>query len=586
MTVYRRILVYFRPFLWESILGVLLTLAGIGFNLLKPWPFKVIVDDVLPGKATHAEFVRYLGSVSAPTAILILCLAIVAINFLAGLVNLVMNIVFVKVGLQALLKLRTELYAYLHSLPLKYHDSRRSSDSSFRVAYDSQSIQSLYNKSTFIFQSVFTLISTFLVMLKMDWELTVIALCILPLVVFAIYYYANRVRRQSTTIQERESAVLSTVQEGLSSVRMVQAFGREDFEVEQLRLRAHESLRASLRLTFTTMNSALVVSTLMALGMAAVYYIGSRHVLSGSLTLGSLFVLSSYLQMLYMPIEALTYTVWAMETAAAGATRCFEVLNRADDVPDAPHAKAITSTRGEIAFENVQFGYEESRLILKNINVRIESGQTVAFVGGTGAGKSTLLALVPRFYDPTAGRVLLDGVDLRDLTKKSLRNQISIVLQDTLLFSTTIRENIAYGRPNATEAEIIEAAKRAQAHDFIMQIPEGYQSQVGERGNHLSVGQRQRIGIARAFLKNAPILLLDEPTSALDSTTEAAIMVTIKELMQGRTTLIITHRIATVHDMEKLVVLKNGEVVEIGRGDELVARNGTYAELYHSANLD
>ena len=588
MTVYRRILFYFRPFLWETILGALLTLAGIGFNLLKPWPFKIIVDDVLPGKAVHAAFVHYLGGVSPTMAIVVLCLGIVAINFLAGSVNLVMNMVFVRVGLQALLRLRTEIYAYLHSLPLKYHDSRRSTDSSFRVAYDSQAIQSLYNKSTFIFQSVITLVSTLIVMMKMDWQLTLIALCILPLVISAIYYFANRVRRQSTTIQERESAVLTTVQEGLSSVRMVQAFGREDFEVEQLKLRAHESLRANLRLTFTTMNSALVVSTLMALGVAAVSFIGSRHVLTHThnLTIGDLWVLSSYLQMLYMPIEALTYTVWAMETASAGAIRCFEVLDRADDVPDAPGAKAITSTRGEIAFENVQFGYTESRLILKNINVRVEPGQTVAFVGGTGAGKSTLLSLVPRFYDPTAGNVLLDGVNLRNLTKKSLRNQISIVLQDTLLFSTTIRENIAYGRPDATEAEIVEAARRAQAHDFIMQIPEGYTSQVGERGNHLSVGQRQRIGIARAFLKNAPILLLDEPTSALDSTTEAAIMVTIKELMQGRTTLIITHRIATVHDMEKLVVLKNGEVVEVGRGDELVARNGAYAELYRSANLE
>lgn len=588
MTVYRRILVYFRPFLWESILGALLTLAGIGFNLLKPWPFKIIVDDILPGKSTHAAFERFLGGFSAPTAILILCLGIVVINFLAGSVNLVMNIVFVKVGLQALLRLRTEIYAYLHSLPLKYHDTRRSTDSSFRVAYDSQAIQSFYNKSTFIFQAAITLISTLVVMLKMDWQLTLIALCILPLVIAAIYYFANRVRRQSTTIQERESDVLTTVQEGLSSVRMVQAFGREEFEVEQLKLRAHESLRANLRLTFTTMNSALVVSTLMALGVAAVSYIGSSHVLTHvhNLTIGDLWVLSIYLQMLYSPIEALTYTVWAMETASAGAIRCFEVLDRSDDVPDSPGAKAITSTRGEIAFENVQFAYNESRSILRNINVRIEPGQTVAFVGGTGAGKSTLLSLVPRFYDPTGGRILLDGADLRNLTKKSLRNQISIVLQDTLLFSTTIRENIAYGRPDATEAEIIEAAKRAQAHDFIMQIPEGYTSQVGERGGHLSVGQRQRIGIARAFLKNAPILLLDEPTSALDSSTEAAIMVTIKELMRGRTTLIITHRIATVHDMEKLVVLKNGEVVEVGQGDELVARNGTYAALYRSANLE
>jgi ABC-type multidrug transport system fused ATPase/permease subunit len=289
--------------------------------------------------------------------------------------------------------------------------------------------------------------------------------------------------------------------------------------------------------------------------------------------------------MLYQPLEALTCTTWALEGAAAGAQRCFEVLDQEDDVKDEPGAKEITGTRGELAFDHVDFGYEPSRLILEGIDLEVGSGQTVAFVGGTGAGKSTLLSLAPRFYDPTRGRVLLDGQDLRTLTKKSLRRQISIVLQDTLLFSTTIRENIAYGRPEATEEEIVEAAKRAQAHDFILRMAEGYSAQVGERGGHLSVGQRQRLGIARAFLKNAPILLLDEPTSALDPTTEAAIMETIKELMHGRTTLIITHRIATVHDMGKIVVMKNGRVAEVGAGPELVARGGAYAELYHSANL-
>jgi ATP-binding cassette subfamily B protein/subfamily B ATP-binding cassette protein MsbA len=367
---------------------------------------------------------------------------------------------------------------------------------------------------------------------------------------------------------------------------MVQAFGREEHEIKQLQLRAGESLKANLKLTMTTMNSALIVSTLMAIGIASVYFIAARNVLNASLTIGDLGVLYFYLQALYQPIEALTNTVWGMESAAAGATRCFEVLDRVDEVPDAPNAKPITSTKGEIVLKDVQFGYDEARLILKKINVIVHPGETVAFVGGTGAGKSTLLSLVPRFYEPTGGSILLDGADIRSITKKSLRNQISIVLQDTLLFSTTIRENIAYSRPDATEEEIIEAAKRAQAHDFIMQIPGGYTSQVGERGSHLSVGQRQRIGIARAFLKNSPILLLDEPTSALDPTTEAAIMETIKELMRGRTTLIITHRIATVHDMEKIVVLKHGEVVETGRGDDLVALNGTYAELYRSANLD
>jgi ATP-binding cassette subfamily B protein/subfamily B ATP-binding cassette protein MsbA len=379
--------------------------------------------------------------------------------------------------------------------------------------------------------------------------------------------------------------VLTVVQEGLSSVKMVQAFGRESHEVAQLKKRASESLAANLKLTMTTMNSALIVSTLMAIGTAALYFIAARHILDKTLSIGLLTSLVAYIANLYQPIEALTNTVWGMEGAAAGAQRCFEVMDRQNDVPDAPNAHQITSTKGEIVFENIHFAYDERRPILKNINFRIEPGQTVAFVGGTGAGKSTVLSLVPRFYDPSQGRVLLDGNDLKAIAKKSLRDHISIVLQDTLLFSTTIRENIAYGRPEATEEEIIQAAKQAQAHDFIMTLTDGYKSMVGERGSHLSVGQRQRIGIARAFLKNAPILLLDEPTSALDPNTEAAIMETIKELMKGRTTLIITHRIGTVHEMEKLVVLSHGEIVEIGNGSELLAKEGVYAALYRSANL-
>jgi ATP-binding cassette subfamily B protein/subfamily B ATP-binding cassette protein MsbA len=355
--------------------------------------------------------------------------------------------------------------------------------------------------------------------------------------------------------------------------------------VAQFRTRARHSLEANMKFTGTQMKSSVVISTLMALGTAAVYYLGSIHVLHNQLMVGSLWALSTYLVALYQPLEALTYTTWALEGAAAGAQRCFEVLDQEDDVKDSPDAKAISSTRGEIAFEHVDFGYEPSRLILEDIHLEVGSGQTVAFVGGTGAGKSTLLSLAPRFYDPNKGRVLLDGQDLKSITKKSLRQHISIVLQDTLLFSTTIRENIAYGRPDASEEEIVEAAKRAQAHDFILRMADGYSAQVGERGGHLSVGQRQRIGIARAFLKDAPILLLDEPTSALDPTTEAAIMETIKELMRGRTTLIITHRIATIHDMSKIVVLRHGRVVEVGAGPELVARGGAYAELYHSANL-
>lgn len=587
MNIYARTIRYFRPFALATAGGVGLTLVSIGFNLLKPWPFKFIVDGVLDSSAGTAEtrvlLKEWFGATSPSLVVFWLCLAMVLISLLAGLVNLGSNYLFVRVGLQSLLKLRTDLYTALQNLPLKFHDSRRSADSSFRVAYDSQSIQTIYNKGfATVLSSVVMLVATFFVMVRMNWPLTLASLAILPPVVWAIRFYAVRVRNQSTDIHERESDLLTIAQEGLSQIRMVHAFGRESFEVDQFRRRASRSLEANMKLNMTSVASALVVGTLMAAGTALMYYIGSLQVMNpaASFTLGDLLVFSSYLLMLYQPLEQLTYTAWALEGAAAGAQRCFEVLDRQDDVPDAPDAVDLKGVRGRIEFAGVGFGYTEDRGVLQDINFTIEPGQTVAFVGGTGTGKSTLLSLVPRFYDPTGGTVSLDGRDLRSITKKSLRSHIGMVLQDTLLFSTTIRENIAYGKPGATDAEIEEAARKAQALDFIQRMPKGFDSPVGERGGHLSVGQRQRIGIARAFLKNAPILLLDEPTSALDPSTEHAIMGTILELMKGRTTLIITHRLTTIHGLGRIVVLKNGSVVEDGSGAELVARGGAYAALY------
>ena len=578
MSIYRRVLRYYRPFWGQTVFGLVLTLFGIGLNLLKPWPFKIIVDDFLRTNGTARNDWRLW--------IPLLCLALVVIQLFWGIINWITNYLFVKMGLQALLKLRTDLYSYLQSLSLKYHDMRRSSDSSFRVAYDSQSIQTIYNKGfTNIFGSTITLAGTFVIMVRLDWQLTLLSLAIVPPVVGAIYFFAHRIRCESTLIQERESAILAQVQEGLSSIRMVHAFGREEFEVGQFYQQASQSLQANLRLTLTNVNSALVISTLMVVGTAAMYYVGTLHVLAGTLTLGSLLVFSAYLLMLYQPLESLTYTAWAMEGATAGAKRCFEVLDGQDDVVDSPEAIAIAETKGALRFQNVSFGYTQDRHVLHRVDLAISPNQIVALVGGTGAGKSTLLSLVPRFYDPTEGSIAIDGRDLRVMTKKSLRAQIAIVLQDTLLFSTTVRENIAYGRPDATEEEVVDAARRAQADDFIRRLPNGYANPVGERGGHLSVGQRQRIGIARAFLKNAPILLLDEPTSALDPATEAAIMETIKALMLGRTTLIATHRLATIHNCDQIVVLEHGRIVEQGRGAELVAGGGVYANLYTSGKF-
>lgn len=590
MSIYLRTLRYFRAYTGQTIIAIALMTAGIGFNLLAPWPFKYIVDGVLQSKsssgvASSREVITHWFGWTTPTgAVLALSGVLVVITLLAGLVNLISNALLIRIGLKALLHLRTQLYSCLQALPLQFHDARKSSDSSFRVAYDSQSIQTIYNKGfATIFSAIVTLVSALVIMVRMDWKLTLASMLIIPPLYWAIRHYGDRIRYESTTIQERESDLLASTQEGLGAIRVVQAFGRESFEVLQFVRNATRSLEANFGLQMTSMQSALVVTTLIALGTSAMYCVGSIQVLDGKLSLGDLLVFVAYLTTLYQPVQQLTYTAWALEGAAAGAQRCFEILDREEETKDTPGAVDIPAAKGEITMSGVVFHYDPKAPVLSGIDLSIAQGETVAFVGGTGAGKSTLLSLVPRFYDPSAGVVRLDGHDLKSLTKASLRSQIGMVLQDTLLFSSNIRENIAYGREGATETEIIEAAKKAQAYDFIMAQPQGFDTPVGERGGHLSVGQRQRIGIARAFLKNAPILLLDEPTSALDPSTEKAIMETIAELMRGRTTLIITHRLSTIHHLGRVVLLENGRIAEQGTGPELLTLQGSYAKLYHAA---
>ncbi|MGE5219858.1 MAG: ABC transporter ATP-binding protein [Chloroflexota bacterium] len=592
-SVYLRTLVYFRAFTGQTLLAIILMSAGIGLNLLKPWPFKYIVDGVLSSDASHgsaearAVIAKWFGWSNAPGAVLALCGTLVFISLLSGVVNFLAHALLIRIGLKALLHLRTQIYSCLQALPLRFHDARRSVDSSFRVAYDSQSIQTIYNNGfANTYAAVITLIGALLIMFPMNWQLTLVSMAILPPVVWAVRYYGDRIRKGSTTIHERESELLATAQEGLASIRTVQAYGRESFEVEQFVGHAMRSLEANFRFNMISLRSTLVVGILMALGLAVMYGAGSLEVLQGELSLGDLLIFVAYLTTLYQPIEQLTYTAWAVEGAAAGAQRCFEVLDRQEATSDTPGAIAITSAKGEISFKGVSFAYDGKAPVLSCVDLAIAPGETVVFVGGTGIGKSTLLSLVPRFYDPTSGIVCLDGHDLKTLTKASLRAQIGIVLQDTLLFSSSIRENIGYGREGASDAEIIEAAKQAQAYDFIMAQPLGFETPVGERGGHLSVGQRQRIGIARAFLKNAPVLLLDEPTSALDPVTEKTIMSTVVKLMRGRTTLIVTHRLAIAHHLGRVVLLENGRIAEQGTGPELLAAGGLYAQLYRAAQLE
>jgi len=583
MTLYRRVIGYYRPYLGTIFSSLILLVIGVNFSLLKYWPVRWVMNRVVTVGPTGTV---HLGSLAMNPyeASLFAALTMFAIYVLAGLLGFWRNYVSIEVGLKALLQLRTQLYSYLQYLPLHFHDQRRSGDSTFRVAYDSQAEQTYFNRGfDTIFGSVVTLLTTFAYMFAMDPVLAGVSLLILPPLWLTIYLFSARVRRQTTTLQQEESDVLARASEGLTSIRIVHAFGQEEFEVSEFAREARESYTANLNLTITNAVSSLAVSTVMAAGLSLVLYVAAVHILEHRLNVGDLFLFLTYVGMLYQPLEQLSYTAWALEGAAAGMQRVFEILDAPDAVPETPGAKKIGRVRGAIAFENVGFAYEAAHPILRDISLKIEPGQTVALVGGTGAGKTTLLSLVPRFYDPGAGRVLIDGTDVREATKKSLRSNISVVLQDTLLLSGTVLENIAYGRPDATPAEIRAAAAAAQADAFISLLPRGYDTPVGERGVRLSGGQKQRIGLARAFLKNAPILLLDEPTSALDLATEAEIMGTLDALMRRYTTLIVTHRLSTIHHVDRIYMLERGQVVEQGTGEELLALNGAYAKLWYSA---
>ena len=554
----------------------------IALNLLKPWPVKWLIDNVLTDR--QGGVIRWHGfSFSPQGAILCAAVSMVAIHLFSSLFSLTNNYLNVFVSLRALLLLRTQVYSYLHHLPLHFHDQRRSGDSTARVVYDSQGIQTFFNSGfAGVLNAVVTLTAAFLVMVRMDPPLALLSFSVAPFLWGTIYCFSKRVREQSRVFHQEESDVVAKAAEGLTSIRVVAAFGRERQEVTEFKKEARQSVSANLQLTRTNIVSSLIVGTIMAAGTAGVLYLAAQHVLSGRLKVGDIWIFLTYLGMLYSPLEQLIHTVWALEGAAASMQRVFEILDAEDSVPETRNGRRLPLARGEIDFKNVHFSYEPNHPILRGVTLRIRQCQTVALVGATGSGKTTLLSMVPRFYDPSAGEVLVDGINVREVTKRTLREQMSVVLQDTLLLSGTVSDNIAYGRAGATRREIRAAAVAAQAHDFIMSLPQQYQTPVGERGVRLSGGQKQRIGIARAFLRNAPIVLLDEPTSALDLQTESEIMGSLHSLMRHQTTLIVTHRLTTIHHVDWIYVLERGQVVEQGTGPELLNQQGLYAKLWQA----
>ena len=573
-------------------IGLLVLFAGSGIALLQPWPLKLVVDSVLGSHDAPAAIADLTNLVSqlAPAALadqkfvllLVLCTGILLIQLLMGGLTVLSTYILIAIGLRMVFRLRCRLFDHLQRLSLAFHDTTKVGDSLYRVTWDTYCVQALFHSGLITaLTASFTLLGIAGIMLFVDWLLTLVALAIAVPLLILIQKLDRPMRERSLRAAERDSDISTRVQETLSSIRAVQAFGREAAENQRFGHHADASLRAKLRLTVLQSGSQAMVSLLLAVGTAAVVGIGAWRVLQGVLTVGDIVLLVSYLAMLYKPLETLASTAATVQGAAAGAGRVFGILDHTPKVRDKTGAIPLPArTAGPIVFDQVSFAYDEGKQVLKEVFLEIPAGQTVAFVGPSGAGKTTLANLAMRFYDPTEGRLTLNGRDLQSLTLESLRRNIALVLQEPVLFSSTIRENIAYGRPEATNEEIEAAAQAAGAHDFIQALRQGYETQIGERGVTLSGGQRQRLSIARAFLKDAPILILDEPTSALDSTTEQQVLEALQRLMKDRTTLIIAHRLSTVRDADQIVVLQDGRIAERGTHTDLVRLGGHYARLY------
>jgi len=566
--------------LW-ALLQVCLTTA---LELLKPWPIKFIIDSVLGSQPTPAG----LGGSWSPGALLLTaCIALVLIYAALGGLTVLTNYTTIRIGQRMVRDLRSDLYAHLHRLSMAFHSRAQAGDLLYRVTADTFALQALTMNCLFPAATALVLLGGMAaIMFHLDRELTVLALGVCPLLLLAIGRLNRRITAAAGEMRERESEVYGVVQRAMQAMRVIQAFTREDEEHRRFMSASERSLDAGLRLyTLQTFYSG-VVNLVIALGTAAVVWVGARHVLDGSLTVGSLVVFISYLASLYGPINNMFQVYGLAQSARVGVQRVLDTMDVERDVADGSRSFPPEGARGEVVWEGVDFQYAPGVPILRGIDLHVTPGQRVAVVGPTGAGKSTLLSLLPRFYDPTRGRVLVDGVDAREYRLQSLRRQVAMVLQPPLLFPVSIRENIAFGRPGARLEEIVDAAKAARIHDMVARLPLGYDTVVGEHGVTLSEGEKQRLTIARAILRDSPILILDEPTSALDPETERLIIEALEQLQVGRTTFIIAHRLSTVRMADVVVVIKDGEVAEQGSLETLLARPGPFAAMYGARATD
>jgi ATP-binding cassette, subfamily B, bacterial len=569
---------------WKGVAVALVAVVGItAADLLQPWPLKVVLDHVLAGRPVPGWLASVIDSFGGDKNIILMfaVMSVAVITVIDSVSSYIETYVMTSIGQWVAHDIRQKVYHHIERLSLSYYDQRQTGELITRMTSDIDAIQSLITTGLMDALIDFLTVTGMLgIMLYLNWRFSLIGLAITPLLFVLVYKYKRRIKQVTRSARKKETEVLSTIQEVFSSIRVVKAFAREDFEERRFARESREQVETALKAREIKARLSPLVDIILAGGTCLVLWYGARLVQSGVLTSGALVVFMLYLRKLYSPLKDLAKMTNIFSRAAIGLEAIREVMREEEQASKNADASIVPDVRGAIDFEHVHFSYTAARPAVNDVTLSIQAGTVAAFVGPTGAGKTTLINLIPRFYDVVSGTIRIDGEDIRNFPLESLRRNISFVLQDTVLFRAPVWQNIAYGRLEASRDEIVRAAKLANADEFISKLPEGYETMVGERGVTLSGGQRQRIAIARAIIRNAPILIMDEPTTGLDAASEQLVPQALNNLMQGRTCIINAHRLATIRNADVIFVMKEGGIVEQGTHQQLLARGGLYAMLH------